>query len=110
MTYRVAAPALSVEPNKLGFFRYGKLGDGYVLTNDVGEWTLMSSARFRSFLQGEITTEDPDYASLVEKGFIRAGFDIESFAQRLRRKKSFLGQGPHLHIVITTLRCNQSCK
>jgi sulfatase maturation enzyme AslB (radical SAM superfamily) len=30
-------------------------------------------------------------------------------ARKLRRKRKFLGNGAHLAIVITTLRCNQSC-
>ncbi|NOZ94537.1 MAG: His-Xaa-Ser system radical SAM maturase HxsB, partial [Acidobacteria bacterium] len=43
-------------------------------------------------------------------GILRQGSDLDAIAARVRRKKEYLGQGPHLHIVVTTRRCNQSCR
>jgi uncharacterized protein len=102
-----APPAVS---DNVGFFRYGLVGGRMLLTNDAGEWHFLSEADFQSLLAGQIEPSHADHAALRDKGFIREGFEIDAFAERLRRKKSFVGQGPHLHIVLTTLRCNQSCR
>lgn len=105
---RVSRPDLAVE--KLGFFRYGFIGGRVVLTNDVGEWHHLAPDGFQELLEGQIGPEHPEHAELLRKGFLRDGLDLDALADRLRRKKRFLRQGPHLHIVIATLRCNQSCK
>lgn len=100
----------SVRPEALGHFRFGDVDDWKVLTNDAGEWQALSAADFEALLRGEIADDHPQYKSLKRKGFIRADLDLEDLADKLRRKRSWLGQGPHLAVVITTLRCNQSCR
>ena len=94
----------------LAFFRYGSIGQKKVLTNDAGEFHFLSEDDFGAFVEGRLTSEHPEFEALAEKGFVRSRFDALSFAEKLRRKKSFLGVGPYLHIVLTTLRCNQSCR
>jgi uncharacterized protein len=105
---RLSRPPLA--PEKLGWFRWGRVAGKVLLTNDVGEWLFLEEADFRSFLAGGLPAEHPKYAGLQERGFLRDNLDAEELARRLRKKKRFLGQGPHLAIVITTLRCNQSCR
>ena len=109
-THRIPLKLPQLNTEKLGFFRFGQFDDSTLLTNDAGEWRFLSQQTFGALLRGEITSEHPDYADLQSKGFIREGMDLEGLAARVKRKKSFLGQGPHLHIVITSLRCNQGCK
>ena len=107
---RIPVKMPRVSPEALGFFRYGRLGDGAVLTSDAGEWAVLDAGEFDLLLSGELSPGHPRFRELQEKGFVRQGLDLEAQALKLRRKKRFLSQGPHLHIVITTLRCNQSCK
>jgi His-Xaa-Ser system radical SAM maturase HxsB len=95
---------------ELGYFRYGYIGDKVVLTNDAGEWHALTKSEFHTFLAGKVQVGHPHYTGLQKKGFIRADLDVEHLAEKVRRKKSFMGIGPHLHVMITTLRCNQSCK
>jgi len=97
-------------PEKLGFFRYARIGGRVVLTNDVGEWHHLSEPDFARFLAGHVDKADPEYAALQSRGFLRDEMDVDGLADRLRRKRRFVRNGPHLHVVITTLRCNQSCK
>jgi uncharacterized protein len=104
----VQVPNIAVE--KLGYFRYGRIDDRVILTNDAGEWVLLTSEEFEGFLVGDIEAGHPKYVEFSSKGFVRSNFDLDDMANKVRRKKAFLNQGPHLHIVITTLRCNQSCK
>ena len=96
--------------DKLGYFRWGEIGGKFVLTNDAGEWHALEHDDFEQFLKGDISAEHADYKALVAKGFLRDGLDTSRMADAVRRKKFFLNQGPHLHIFITSLRCNQSCK
>lgn len=102
---RVDPKALSPE---LAYFRYGVVADRVLVTNEGGEWHLLAKDRFDSFLRGTIDGEDR--AQLEKKGFFKAKLDIERMAARIRRKKGFLGGGPHLFIVVTTLRCNHACR
>lgn len=100
----------AIAPEKLGFFRWGTIGERVLLTNDAGDWHFLEPADFRSFLAGGVGPGHAAYEALRGKGFLREGLDLESLAERFRRKKAFLGRGPHLHIVLTTLRCNQGCR
>ncbi|MGB0640544.1 MAG: hypothetical protein ACPGTU_14495, partial [Myxococcota bacterium] len=107
-TIHLDSPA--VIPDALGYFRFGDVDNWKVLTNDAGEWHALKTEDFHLLLKGELDEEHAEYTSLQRKGFIRADLDLEALADKVRRKKQWMGQGPHLAVVITTLRCNQSCK
>ncbi|MCB9778821.1 MAG: His-Xaa-Ser system radical SAM maturase HxsB [Alphaproteobacteria bacterium] len=100
-----------LDADAVGPFRFGHLAnERVVLTHDTGEWHVLDQPDFERLLAGELDAEHPQHAALLDKGFLRDGMDAETIAARFRRKKRWLGMGPHLHVVITTLRCNQSCK
>ena len=101
---------LPLVEERLGFFRYGKVADMNLLTNDAGQWYFLDDATFEDFLAGRIEEGHVEFEALRDRGFIRDDRTADRVANKLQRKKSFVGQGPHLHIVITTLRCNQTCK
>ncbi len=107
--HRIAAPRPSLQTEALGWFRWGRVAGKVVLTNDAGEWSALSEADFATLLGGQLDEAHPRYAELAERGFLRKDLDLEAAARKLRRKRKFLGNGAHLAIVITTLRCNQSC-
>src|SRR5690606_24724816 len=46
---------------------------------------------------------------LAEKNFIRDRLDVDAVRERLRYRKRFLNYGPILHIMVVTLRCNETC-
>lgn len=100
----------TVNADKLGYFRWGEVGGKILLTNDAGEWEFLGNTDFDIFLKGGLSKDHEQYDSLVSKGFIRDGMDTNRLSDAVRRKKFFLSQGPHLHVMITSLRCNQSCK
>jgi His-Xaa-Ser system radical SAM maturase HxsB len=101
---------LPLVEDKLSFFRFGKVAGKHLVTNDAGAWHFLGDDDFADLLAGRIEGGHHLYEVLRDKGFLRDALDLEAFAGKIRRKKRFVGQGPHLHIVITTLRCNQSCK
>lgn len=109
-TRSISVPKPEVQAEKLGPFRYGYIGGKVLLTNDAGEWMFLSNEDFRTFLKGEIPESHPQWADLQARGFLRDGIDLPALAAKIRRKRWYVDYGPHLHVLITTLRCNQGCK
>ncbi len=99
-----------MRPEAIGPFRWGRVAGRILLTNDAGEWHMMQEKDFNAFLQGGIEDGHADFEALRTKGFLRQDLDLEEQARKIRRKRRYLGGGPHLAVVITTLRCNQSCQ
>jgi His-Xaa-Ser system radical SAM maturase HxsB len=102
-------PRRTIQPEHLGYFRFGRVGDHVVMTNDAGEWAQLTPEEFDLFLNGGVDEAHPRYGELRDRGFLRADLDLEEMARKIRRKRRYLGNGPHLAVIITTLRCNQSC-
>jgi len=107
---KLSVRRLPLAENKLGFFRFGQVGSHMIVTNDAGDFQFLEKPDFEAFLSGQLDPNNAVYPALRDKGFLRDGLDADALSLRLRQKKRFLGVGPHLHIVIATLRCNQSCK
>lgn len=91
------------------FFRFREVGGKVLITNQEGSYLLLDPEEFRAFAEGEVPEDSPLYERLCEKNFVRAAFDTKKAAERLRRRKGFLHYGPNLHIVVVTLRCNETC-
>ena len=103
-------PKRPLNTDKLGYFRWGQVGQKVILTADSGEWHLLTKDDFSLFLAGDLNHDHPEYPGLLAKGFVRDGLDLEALSRKIRTRRGFLGNGPHLVCVITTLRCNQSCR
>lgn len=87
--------------------RFREVGGDVLLTNDLGDYVFVSKGDFRALTRGEVP--EPIRESLAEKNFIRSRVDVPAAAERLRHKKRFLDYGPNLHILVVTLRCNETC-
>ncbi len=108
--HQLRLPKRVVAPEALGYFRWGRLGNGkVVVTNDPGEWAVLSQDDFGQLLRGGVAAGHPLFQELQQLGFLRQDLDAEELARKVRRKRHYLGAGPHLAVIITTLRCNQSC-
>lgn len=94
-------------------FRFGRLADQRVLlSNDGGEFAVVSAEEFETFVDGTLKVGSPLYLDLKAKLFLAHGPDdvtLRVAASQWRTKKRFLEHGPKLHIFVPTLRCNQSC-
>ena len=90
-------------------FRFGKLGDQMLLTNEVGEWAVLSNEEFRQFVKGELPEGSEKYEELKVKLFYRSDEATQQLSQKYARKNAFLFSGPYLHIMILTLRFNEVC-
>ncbi len=92
-----------------GFLRFRQIGDHVVITSLAGDFLVLDAAEFARLAAGEVPADSDLHARLAERGFVRADVDIDAVAGRLRRRKQFVHYGPNLHIVVVTLRCNQTC-
>ena len=90
-------------------FKHRTIGGQVLITNTEGSFLLLSPTEFRAFAEGSVAKDAPLYTRLSERNFVRADADTRKIADRIRTRKVFLNQGPNLHIVVVTLRCNETC-
>ncbi|MBL7154903.1 MAG: His-Xaa-Ser system radical SAM maturase HxsB [Candidatus Portnoybacteria bacterium] len=98
-----------IKYNQLGFFRFKKIKNKYLLTNDVGDYLFLKEKEFENFLTNSLEKDKEPYLSLKEKNFLKNELDLTELIEKYRSKKAFLFGGPSLHIVVVTLRCNHQC-
>src|SRR5690242_5301264 len=80
-----------------------------LVTNQEGSWTLLSPDEFRAFARGEVKEGTDLFQRLKDGNFLRDHYDVPRAVERLRARKRFLYSGPNLHIMVVTLRCNETC-
>lgn len=110
MNTQLTVDPRTLDREKVGFFRYGLVDGRVLLTTDGGEHQFLQPDDFRRFLSGGILPDDPLYPEMRRKGLFKHDFDVDAAVARIRRKRGFLGSAPHLHVVVTTLRCNHACR
>jgi len=95
--------------DRAGSFRFRRVADRVLLTAEEGDHALLAPADFDAFLAGAIPETSPLAAELRAKGLLAGGRTADDAAALLARRKAFCGFGPYLHVLVTTLRCNQAC-
>jgi len=92
-----------------GFPFFRKIGAKYVLTNDCGNYAVVTEKEFSALRDGELKKTSRAYKTLFKNDLLPGKTDADRMAARYRGKNRHLTVGPNLHIVIVTLRCNESC-
>lgn len=87
--------------------RYRAVGPDVLLTSPFGDWVFVTRDELTALSSGELPNELA--SKLGARGFIKGEIDLEKLRERVARKKRFLSYGPNLHIVVVTLRCNETC-
>jgi His-Xaa-Ser system radical SAM maturase HxsB len=105
----VRLPRRELAAEGLNHFYFGRVAGQTVLTNDAGRFLLVDDSTFDELLAGRLAEEHPIDGRLREAGFLLSEDGVAAFADRVARRVAHVGAGPHLHIVVTTLRCNQTC-
>ena len=100
---------IKLNPEKVAFCRFKKLGNKYLVTNDIGRYVLLSPADFKQFMEGKVDEGSQLYRELEDKEFIGDSLDRENLIDKYRQRNGFVFLGPSLHIVVATLRCNYRC-
>jgi uncharacterized protein len=96
-------------PSDLVPFSFRAIGGEMLLTNDFGDWVFVSNDEFGQLARGRFEAGSALFERLAARNFVRSRIDVEKTVERVRRKKRFLNYGPNLHILVVTLRCNETC-
>lgn len=92
------------------YFRWRQIGDDAILiTNLEGNWLILDRDEFTQFARGEVPPDSPFHQRLVDKNFLRSHYDVQAAAERVKARKYFVHGGPLLHVMVVTLRCNETC-
>ncbi|MEM7448018.1 MAG: His-Xaa-Ser system radical SAM maturase HxsB [Myxococcota bacterium] len=91
------------------FFRFRQIGERVLLTGIDGGWILLESDEFEAFTRGELEEGSSLFERLRAKNFLRDHVDVPAAAASIRRRKRFIHSGPNLHVLVLTLRCNETC-
>ena len=101
---------LNINPDHLNPFNFDEFEDGYLLTNDFGNYSFLSPEEFKKLLTKDLKESSEKYNELWRKGFLKRDLsEYEPLKDQYRRQKASLFSGPSLHIMVVTLRCNQNC-
>jgi His-Xaa-Ser system radical SAM maturase HxsB len=99
-----------------GLHRYRAIGvidrDVTLITNDQGEYALLTPDEFAALEEGRPGLSTARRIELQALGFLgpsSAGLDRFEQAAQATRKRHVL-DGPSLHILVVTLRCDHSCQ
>ena len=87
-------------------------GRRVLVTNDFGDYAVLSREAHGALSAGLLTPEHPAYADLEARSLLTDAHrdrwtDLERAAYATR--KAFALEGPSLHIFVVTLRCDHSC-
>jgi His-Xaa-Ser system radical SAM maturase HxsB len=91
-------------------FNQRMIGQKVLITNDLGDWLLLTQDEFRQLIEGSPQPGASLYEKLTAANFIASEIDIVAQAERWRRKKRYLFYGPTLHAFVLTHRCNHGCQ
>lgn len=112
---RVASPeTFASQSYRLLPFRFERVNDDrFLLINEVGEHCYLNCADLNNLVNGYLTTSGKTFQNLESKSFVYSennNFALRAFSAKYRARKSFLFDGPALHIFVLTLRCENSCE
>ncbi|MCA9593808.1 MAG: His-Xaa-Ser system radical SAM maturase HxsB [Myxococcales bacterium] len=89
--------------------RFRRLGDAVLLTTPFGDWAFVSPEELTELRAGKLEQGSELETRLAQAGLLANQVDPARLAAKLRAKKRFLQNGPHLHVLVVTLRCNETC-
>jgi len=88
--------------------RWEKIGNKYFVSTDWG-WDFLDEDEFKLLIEGKIEEDPILFERLEKKGIILTKDNLKKVIKKYRERYHFLWQGPSLHIIAVTFRCNQAC-
>ena len=85
-----------------------KYFDGVLLTNDYGDWVFLSNKDYEMLLFNDLN--ETLFNNLEKNYMILTNENLKSFDDKINKYFWYLNNGPSLHIVVPTLRCNLTCE
>ncbi|NNN05249.1 MAG: radical SAM protein, partial [Elusimicrobia bacterium] len=97
------------EPRRVAAHGARVIGGGTLITNDEGQWRVLSGTDYRRYASGEIADEDALGAELSAQGFVREHLDFPRLGAALAARHLLDWPGPSVHTIVVTRRCNFKC-
>jgi len=94
---------------KYNYYRFEKFNDKYLVSNDTGSWVFLDNNEYSTLKNREVVLNSNLFHKLRDGGIILDKNNLNTEIKKCRSKKDFLFQGPSLHIIVLTLRCNLKC-
>jgi His-Xaa-Ser system radical SAM maturase HxsB len=91
------------------FFRFREVAGGVVVTNYEGNFLILQPDEFARFARGELEPGSDLHTRLRDGNFLRDEYDVPRAVEAYRRRRRFVHYGPNLHLMVVTLRCNETC-
>lgn len=96
-------------------FNFEKIDDEILIVGLAGDFAFLSKDDFNRFVEYRLNPNSETYLLLKSKQFLadsKVGIlnTIDITATNYRAKKAFLTDFTSLHMMVITLRCNQTCK
>jgi His-Xaa-Ser system radical SAM maturase HxsB len=98
-----------MKKNNLYNLNFEKIGKKYFISNDFGNWLIISSADFNKISKNDFSNKSKIYQDLKDAGFLRDYLDFDGLSRQLNSLMPFAHIGPSLHIIVVTLKCNHAC-
>ena len=103
------APLAQLDTNGPALFRWRRVGPKVLITNQEGRYLLLTEDEFDLFTRGQLEAGSELFTRLKDHNFLRDHYDVHAAAKALRARKGFINSGPNLHMLVVTLRCNETC-
>lgn len=101
--------ALEKDPKRVAAHCAREMGPSVFISNEAGEHALLSREDYGRYLAGRMANEEPLAKELIRKNFLRDQLDFRALAARSVERGLLDRQGPVVHTVVATLRCNFKC-
>jgi uncharacterized protein len=91
------------------FFRFREVAGRVVVTNYEGGFLILQPDEFQRFARGDLEPGSELHTRLRDANFLRDEYDVPKAVEAYRRRRRFVHYGPNLHLMVVTLRCNETC-
>jgi uncharacterized protein len=103
-------PGLQADTSQFASLNFRDMGGWHLISNDWGHFLMLETPDFEAFMRGEIGPDHTLYPELEKRGFLRDRLDFEDLARSHGKRTAFQHfNGPSLHMIVVTLRCNLGC-
>lgn len=92
-------------------FRFKKVKDKYLVTNDYFDWLYISESELEQLKNKKVNESSELYKELADNNFLldKDHDNAKNIIKRRTDNLSHVFLGPSLHIVVLTKRCNHKC-
>lgn len=100
------------KPYRVMPINFKNIDEMILVTTDHGDFTWISISDFDLLLRGELGAQSKVYQDLKSKQIIATDIElaVDMASAKLRSRKKFLYDFTSLHMLVTTVRCNQRCE